>query len=433
MLNIYASQVSPRLEYVLKVIFTEVLGIPFRITADSGFFRSSGEKKIAYSLDNIGDAIHLRPSGLLEEADIRKQHFRSAFWDDLPVIFADDNPVVPFDLFAAAFYLLTRYEEYLPFEPDQYGRFPAEQSIAFRGNFIRLPVIDLWCRKFARRLGIDSECRNIQPENYSFQLTVDIDQPWLYKHKGFLYSIAACFRDLALFNFAELTCRVKSLLGTLPDPGDTFGYLSEVQQRLIKPVKYFVLCRKKPAFDKNRSLNDPAFISLLKDIDSHKQVGIHPSYASNSDSCLLDQELSFLSAVLGRKVSFSRQHYLMLSFPGTFRNLLERGIEEEYSLGYSHLTGFRSGIARAYHFYDLLSDMETRLRIVPLHMMDRTMKDSMHLTIEQAYEECIYLTEQIRKVGGEFVCLWHNDSLGESGEWKGWRKVFQKLIDTNVR
>jgi hypothetical protein len=43
---------------------------------------------------------------------------------------------LPFDPLAATFYLVSRYEEYLPFIPDEHGRFPAKQSFAFSNGFL---------------------------------------------------------------------------------------------------------------------------------------------------------------------------------------------------------------------------------------------------------------------------------------------------------
>ena len=47
---------------------------------------------------------------------------------------------IPFDIFAASFYLITRYEEYLPHVQDVHERFPADESIAFKNGFLEQPV-----------------------------------------------------------------------------------------------------------------------------------------------------------------------------------------------------------------------------------------------------------------------------------------------------
>ena len=58
---------------------------------------------------------------------------------------------LPFDIFAASFFLVTRYEEYLDFKPDKYGRFPAPAShLHSEMDFLEIPVIDLWARRWSK-------------------------------------------------------------------------------------------------------------------------------------------------------------------------------------------------------------------------------------------------------------------------------------------
>lgn len=214
-----------------------------------------------------------------------------------------------------------------------------------------------------------------------------------------------------------------------PDPGNTFDYLLEAQEKLDSPIHYFVLCRGRREYDKNRAIGTNNFRKLIQKLDLNKAVGIHPSFASNEEKNLLEEEIFFLKNLLGREIKTSRHHYLKFSFPETCRQLIKQGIKEDYTLGFSAHTGFRTGIARSYNFYDLKLEEETKLRLTPLIIMDRTLKDSLAYSTSQASQEFAIYSRQIKDVGGEFVCLWHNDALSDSGEWKGWRRVFENLIE----
>ena len=46
-----------------------------------------------------------------------------------------ENSALPFDVFAAGFYLLSRYEEYLPHIKDRFHRFPAKKVWPIRMAF----------------------------------------------------------------------------------------------------------------------------------------------------------------------------------------------------------------------------------------------------------------------------------------------------------
>ena len=55
-----------------------------------------------------------------------------------------NNSTFPFDIFGASFFMLSRYEEYLPHIKDEYGRFEAKESLAFKYGFLEIPIVDKW-------------------------------------------------------------------------------------------------------------------------------------------------------------------------------------------------------------------------------------------------------------------------------------------------
>ena len=97
-------------------------------------------------------------------------------------------------------------------------------------------------------------------------------------------------------------------------------------------------------------------------------------------------------------------------------------------MGYAALPGFRAGICNTYNFYDLDIEVETKLRIHPFMVMDGTLKDYMNLTPTDAIEQIRLLIEEVKKVDGTFVSLWHNEPLSDEKRWKGWRKVYEELL-----
>jgi hypothetical protein len=430
-ISIYSDTSSNRLKYTLELIFGGVLGVGHTITGDREKYIKENAIKINYSTRKLPSDVQIIPCGLLNEKDIRIQQIEVSTWNDLPVFFQTSSADIPFDLFSAVFYMVTRYEEYLPFIPDRHGRFKADQSLAFRENFLRIPIIDLWCIELAEKLHIVSRCPNIDAQKYQFQLTVDIDAPWNYKNKGFVFTVGSLLRDLTMLKFNQLAERWHVVTGKKPDPGDNYEYLDRIGERLKNPIIYFVLCRKRDTYDRNRSLNCLRFHTLLRHLDRNRTLGIHPSYASAGYAPFLTGELNFLENVLGRKIEKSRQHFLRLTLPITFRNLIDLGISEEHSMGFAAQTGFRAGIARPFAYYDLWQEKATSLMVIPFHVMDRTLLTYLNHTPEKAITEFEHYTRIIKSVGGTFVCLWHNDSMSDHGEWKGWKRVFERMIELN--
>ena len=72
----------------------------------------------------------------------------------MPVIFRDTSGSggFPFDPFTAGFYMVTRYEEYLGKNKDRFGRFSPKGSIAYAGNFLDKPVVNLWAQSLVEEL-----------------------------------------------------------------------------------------------------------------------------------------------------------------------------------------------------------------------------------------------------------------------------------------
>ncbi len=181
-------------------------------------------------------------------------------------------------------------------------------------------------------------------------------------------------------------------------------------------------------FDKNINTRNRIFRFLIKKISDYAQIGIHPSYYTNENPEMLKREIKNLEMVVNKDITQSRQHFLRLNLPITYRNLIEEDITDDYSMGYAALPGFRAGICNSYNFYDLDIEIETKLRIHPFMVMDGTLKDYMNLTPTDAIEQVKHLISEVRKVNGTFTSLWHNESLSDEKRWKGWRKVYEELL-----
>jgi hypothetical protein len=39
------------------------------------------------------------------------------------------------------------------------------------------------------------------------------------------------------------------------------------------------------------------------------------------------------------------------------------------------------------------------------------------------------LADTVRTTGGTFMILWHNETLSEEWQWKGWRTVFETITE----
>lgn len=426
---IYTPKTSSRLDYIIKFIFSDILKVDYEITHDKDYFIKSNAPKINYSADPVPDSFWIEPVELLFETDILQKKLNVSTWNDQKIFFQTSaNSDIPFDVFAASFYLISRYEEYLPFSADQHGRFEANQSLAFKNNFLYEPIVDQWIYTLVKMLKSKFYGFSVPERKFTFIPTIDIDNAYAYLYKGAVRTIGAAMRDLFRLDIDENIKRFQALAGE-KDPFDTYSYIDSLHAQYgISPI-WFFLVGNYNEFDKNLPIENEGFQELIKEISKRAEIAIHPSYESNASFEQLKREFDYLSKVSGKPVTKSRQHYLKLLFTETYQNLLKLGIKEDYTLGYASDVGFRAGTCSPFMFYDLYNEKETELRIFPFEVMDVTLNQYLKLSIEEAQARLKLIIDRIKAVNGTFICLWHNESLSDHGYWKGWEPVYKKMLE----
>ena len=199
------------------------------------------------------------------------------------------------------------------------------------------------------------------------------------------------------------------------DPFDNFDIQDKIHDKFnIHPI-YFVLLGDYGKYDKNISHKYFSFKKLIQKLSSKYTVGLHPSFKSNNIINMSKIELSRGNDILNKKINISRQHYLKILFPVTYRNLISLGMQADYSLGYASLSGFRASICTPFKFYDLEKEEATELVIYPFQIMDATYK---YYNSETGFMSNMknYI-DWTKKYNGIFISIFHNDSFAKS-EWQ---------------
>lgn len=429
MLHIYVPQLNSRNRYVIKVIFSHYFGIgDYRIHTDAEGFNQLDEPKFSYSSKPLKDELHFYSMALLNQRGIKDQEIRIGSHQGVSTLFAhQQNSALPYDLFSAVFYMLSRYEEYLPHRRDQYDRFVATDSIAYQEGFLQTAVVDRWLIQLKEVLSSAFPDLQFQKRSYQYLLTLDIDNAYAYREKGLLRNMGAAARSILKGRFKDLSTQFKVLIRKEQDPFNTYNYLRNIQKRYnLRPI-YFFLLADYGLNDKNISHQNRKFQSLIKSIADYADVGIHPSFGSNYKENKLHAEILRLERITKREIDKSRQHFLKLHLPETYRRLVHEDIVEDYTMGFAAQLGFRAGAAFPYPFYDLDEEVELKLKVYPFMVMDASLKYYLNLEGEAALEEIKKIIDEVKAVEGSFISLWHNESLSEYGEWEGWRELFEKM------
>ncbi|MCB2221084.1 MAG: polysaccharide deacetylase family protein [Bacteroidetes bacterium] len=430
MLLIYTYKITNRVKYIMGLFFRDILQVEYDLISDLQEFESYDGPKMSYGKNPVDNEFFLAAEHLLFERKINHIDLNFIEYLGIAAFFPVYNKLsaLPFDPFAAGFYMVSRYEEYLPYKKDEYGRFSAKESIAFQKNFLHKPVVNIWAREIMRLLKERYPTLAFDPPKYRFIPTIDIDAAWAYRQKGLFRTTGGYLNALYHLDFREMMERTRVLAGIQTDPFDTYDFQLKIHRKYkLNPV-YFILFAEYGLNDKNIPFRNRKFQTLIKSLADHARIGIHPSFNSNNDFKRLKMEVERLSRVLNREITKSRQHFLVIQLPTTYRNLINLDITDDYSMGFAAQPGFRAGICTTYRFYDLDLDTETKLRIHPFTYMEGTLKDYLHLSADEARKVIKPLIREVKDVNGTFISIWHNESLSDTRRWQGWQQVYEDMI-----
>jgi len=430
MVLIYSPVSNSRLQYTCSFIFKEQLQVGFDITTDAGKFAAYEGVKINYSNEAISTSeFRIGSVQLLFENSIQQQQINCFETNQYKAFFKREGADLSFDILAATFYLVSRYEEYLPHEKDMYGRYAHENSLAFKEGFLNLPLVNIWIKAFADKLEekfsplpAGREVFKLKLSTFNFIPTYDIDIAYAYRHKGLVRSLGAFLKSPAIE-------RVKVLAGLQKDPFDSYEWMDALHKKYqLKPHYFFLAAQKNGVYDKNILPGTTAFSYLVKQHADKYETGIHPSWQSGDDFRLLQQEKKIIEHITGKEVKRSRQHYIRFNLPAGYRRLLEAGITDDYSLCYGSINGFRASVAASFYWFDLEKDEQTLLRIHPSCFMDANSFYEQHFSAEQAYEEAMHYLKICKEVNGQLITIWHNNFLGTAKQFAGWRACYETFI-----
>jgi len=454
--------------YIIKTLMHDFLAIDIRLLTEprTDVMIEAHDNQAGRTL-HIADALFQTPmcqwltSESLPEQPLKVWDTTSIFNDvplvsyKMPVIYgckqedhAQDNSYITetqnelylgLDIFGSAFFMLTRYEEYVKPDRDQHDRFPATASLAYQEGFLDRPIINeyleiLWyCLK---RLwpGLERKKRN-----FRIIVSHDVDAPFAQAFSGISQLIRNCGGDLLRRKSTALALqRAKSWRAVKQgdyrqDINYTFDRIMDISEKNgLQSAFYFKTACTDPVYDDNYSIDHPYIRQLLRDIHQRgHEIGLHPSYLTYNDPVQTSHEYERLrTACEGENIQQNhwggRQHFLRWQVPFTWRNWVNAGLDYDSTLSYADHAGFRCGVCYEYPVFDLKERQQLQLTERPLIVMEGSVlgEQYMNLSGREAMAYMQKLKELCRQYNGDFTLLWHN-SLFETPEmWE----MYERLI-----
>jgi hypothetical protein len=404
-------------KYILDIIFNEFLGLEYAL--------GTGSDDYIIELKN-------------KKTLIIKDTFFNRFLKDLEYLKLENIPtkIGELDIFAASFFMLTRWEEYVNKNRDLHNRFPATESLAFKQGFLDRPVVNEYVEELKTMLLELDDNLKFKIYNYQLLLTHDVDIPQKYTSiKSGLIEIVGDIvkrKDIKKA-FLNIFLKIKVMIKIQKDPFDTFDYLMDVSEKVGVKSYFFFMGKGLTKFDNMYDSGDGFIKDLVIRIKKRNHhIGIHPTFNAYNDSKQFTKEKKELEKNLDTNITFGREHFLRFEVPKTLQIWEDHDMSWDSTLSFADKEGFRCGVCYPYSVFNILTRKKLNLKERPLIVMEGSFATYQPDIAPQEMESKIkQLMEEVKKYNGEFVFLWHNSSFNTI-IWKKYQDIYEKLFDISV-
>lgn len=429
MLLIHTQKLTPRIDFVFKHICNRILGLEIEFTSVIEEFIAFPGPKISYGKQPMGNELFFQSDGLLFQQGIEDLEINVKRWDETHCFFhVSEKSALEYDIFSAAFYLLCRYEEYLPHVKDEFGRFPASESLGHKEGFLQQPVIDVWAYK------LKSVLSNAYPEivfpkkKGTVHTLLRIEEPFLYSQKGFIRSLAGYVNEFRRLKLNTALRRTKVLMRFRGDPMNVYEWIVSVTKHSKNKLTAFFFLGDNPELHKGFDSKRKKFKSLLKYINDYNEVGIQFSHNALQDLDILKEEKLQIEENTHKKLRSTVFSDFLIQLPELYRNLVELEIERDFSMVYEDTAGFRAGTCTPFLFYDLDYEIKTPLVIHPIAFTTNGFNEKYESdSIQRIYD----MYEVVEKLNGTFSIFFNVDDFIDDKYNAIWRNLFSQKLNRN--
>ncbi|MAP79849.1 MAG: hypothetical protein CL526_02050 [Aequorivita sp.] len=426
MLLIYTKNLTPRISYIFKHICLRILGVDVVFTSAIEEFIAHGGPKISYGKKPLGNELFFQSHGLLEQQGLEAVDITVKKWGDTFGFFSVSNSsALPFDIFAASFFMLSRYEEYLPHVKDESGRFMATESLAFKEGFLEQPIVDIWAYIFKDKLLETFPSMNFPEKKITIHPVVTAAQPYAYRQKGLFRSVVGYFNSLFRAKFKSIINRTQVILGLKRDPLDSFKWIINIANRSNFTVTFFFLLGNALTFNESMNTHRQKFKLLIKYVADYHDVGLIFSFNALGKYRELKSEKQRLEAITNRSLNCSINAEFLVNLPDIYRHLVELEVHRDFTMVFRETVGFRAGTCTPFLFYDLDYEIKTPLVVHPAAMTTNAFNKKYTSDIEKTINNIL---TSVNNVNGTFTMIFSNKDFSSEESNKLWRAIFSEKL-----
>ncbi len=433
----------PERSYVIDILLGEMAGLEYGISIstspDYQLLLPNGKRLIIrdHFFANFDEANSYL---FLQNIPATVPYVTHRFTDGLavPMIYGDHELKVEphvitcgLDIFASAFFMLSRWEECVVKAEDYHRRFPVSAALAFKNGFLNKPVVNFYLvmlRCMLEYLGYYHEKAGV---SFSFVLTHDVDA--LLKWLDWSHVWRTISGDL--FKRHQLGLSIQRLQefrairqGKQPDPFDSYDLLMDEAELLGTRARfYFMSSRPSRAFEDNHSPYSPFHSGAQRIFARIKSrghiIGFHPGYTTYNNKELWQVQRAVLQNASGCLITEGRQHYLRFQVPDTWQLWADMGMVLDSTCAYSACEGFRCGTGHTYSVFNILTRQKLKLKEQPLIFMDTATNTTGWEPNSPTLNTLFSLIETARNVDTPITLLFHNSTFADQSVLPAYQKI----------
>jgi hypothetical protein len=411
-LLVYIPKQTPRINYIFRHICGRILGFKVKFTSKVEDFIAFEGVKFSYAKKRLGNEVYIQKFGLLEELGINDLNFSMDIWEDVPCFFrVSSESDIPFDIFSASFYLVTRYEEYQPHVKNDVDSYPIEESLAYQHEFLKTPVVDVWAYKLKNILVAKFPDLKFPEKKFKSHFLISVSKAFKHRHNGFVRFVGGTLRDLFQLQLKSMFDRFKTMLRLQQDPYDIYDELIKFAKQNKLQLDFYFQLSNYSRYTKGISYNKRIYHKLIKSMGDYGDLGLLPGFEALYSFEILKKEKKRWESIVNRSLSKALIKNYHLNFPDAYLNFNKLDIEEDFSMGYQRNIGFRAGTCTSFQFYDLNLEQVSGLIVQPYVLNSNVLRG---LDVYEKIDELKSLKSSIKRVDGQMNLIFENSDFADS-------------------
>ena len=413
MILIYCNKNSPRIEYTFNHIFKLILNKNFSITNSKSEFIDFKGYKFSYANAPISEELFFQSNGLLEERGLENHEIIIFEWDNLKCFFkVGQKSAIPFDIFSAIFFLLSRYEEYMPHSSNNHSQFSHLESIAYKENFLEIPLIDVWIEKLISVLEnkIKLKCK-FDSKNQIPSIIISSLRPYKYTNKYPFESFMNWFKNLFKLNLWEVIEHLLVLLKIKIDPWEIDDYIKDLLLDSKNKVFFFFSFSSESFFRDETPKTNENFKKYIKDVHDNFEIGLLPSNNALKKLKTFELENFNISKLIHIKIDKILLQEGLKKISEDYKNSFSLDYANDFSMGYVDAFGYRASTSSSFFFYDLSNEIKTKLLVTPFVAHHRLIDK---ISISEVADKIQRFKEISKRFSGSFSIILNNEIFENS-------------------